>query len=59
VALARALYSGAGMVVADNPLAALDPRVARWVLQRALQGELVRGRSVVVATQSPACLQVG
>ncbi|OJJ42630.1 hypothetical protein ASPZODRAFT_76575 [Penicilliopsis zonata CBS 506.65] len=57
VALARALYSTAPVLVLDDILASLDVHVARHVFFRALTGELCRGRTRIMAThQLDLCL---
>lgn len=53
VALARALYSSAEILVLEDVLSAVDAPIARHICQRALQGELVRGRTVILATHQP------
>lgn len=50
VSLARALYSSATTIILDDVLGAVDPHVARWICQKALSGDLVRGRTVIIAT---------
>ncbi|CEJ81616.1 hypothetical protein VHEMI01736 [[Torrubiella] hemipterigena] len=51
VALARALYSPASILVFEDILSAVDVSVANWLCQHALTGDLVRGRTVILATQ--------
>lgn len=48
VTLARAIYSQAQILILDDVLAALDVHTARWVADKCLQGDLVRGRTVLL-----------
>ncbi|KAE8146674.1 ATP-dependent bile acid permease [Aspergillus avenaceus] len=50
VALARALYSRAEVLVLDDIFSAVDARVGRHLFENALTGELAKGRTRVVAT---------
>ncbi len=50
VALARALYSRAGILVLDDVLSAVDAHVGRLVVDQALSGILARGRTRILAT---------
>ncbi|KAJ9157202.1 ATP-dependent bile acid permease [Pleurostoma richardsiae] len=50
VALARALYSRAGILILDDVLSAVDAHVGRCVVDEALSGELARGRTRILAT---------
>jgi ABC-type multidrug transport system fused ATPase/permease subunit len=50
IALARALYSRAGILVLDDVLSAVDAHVGRLIVDRALSGELARGRTRILAT---------
>ncbi|KAL4856242.1 ABC transporter C family member 13 [Chlorella vulgaris] len=43
LALARALYKGANVLLLDDCLAAVDPPVAAWILEHALLGPLLWG----------------
>lgn len=49
ITLARAIYVGAEIVLLDDPLSALDAKVAQSVFQRAILGSL-QGRTVLMAT---------
>lgn len=49
-ALARALYSRAGIIVLDDVLSAVDAHVGRLIVDKALSGELARGRTRILAT---------
>lgn len=50
VALARALYSRAGILVLDDVLSAVDAHVGRLIVEEALTGELAQGRTRILAT---------
>ncbi|KAF7590450.1 hypothetical protein BBP40_002854 [Aspergillus hancockii] len=54
VALARALYSRAGVLVLDDIFSAVDARVGRHLFERALTGSLAEGRTRIVATHHTA-----
>ena len=48
VTLARAVYSQAQVLILDDVLAALDVHTAKWIVEKCLQGDLVRGRTVLL-----------
>lgn len=50
VALARAVYSTARILLLDDPLSALDFNTAEDVVRKCLSGPLMRGRIVVLVT---------
>ncbi|KUI60006.1 ATP-dependent bile acid permease [Cytospora mali] len=50
VALARALYSRAGIMILDDVLSAVDAHVGRCIVDQALTGELAEGRTRILAT---------
>ncbi len=50
VALARALYSRAGILILDDVLSAVDAHVGRTIVDEALTGELAEGRTRILAT---------
>ena len=50
VALARAMYSRAGIIILDDVLSAVDAHVGRLIVDEALTGELARGRTRILAT---------
>lgn len=52
--LARALYSPASIVLLDDVLAALDVHTAKYIVNHALQGDLIRGRTVLLVTHNIA-----
>ncbi|KAK3945274.1 hypothetical protein QBC46DRAFT_277732 [Diplogelasinospora grovesii] len=49
-ALARALYSRAGIIILDDVLSAVDAHVGRLIVDEALTGELAQGRTRILAT---------
>ncbi len=55
IALARALYADADLYLLDDPLAALDPKVATQVLREAILTHL-KGKTRVLITQNPSVL---
>lgn len=58
IALARATYSSAGILLLDDCLSSLDSHTAKWVLEKCLMGRLMRDRICILATHSiPLCLQ--
>ncbi|TDL20540.1 P-loop containing nucleoside triphosphate hydrolase protein [Rickenella mellea] len=54
VTLARALYSRAEILLLDDVLAALDVHTAKWVVDKALKGDIVAGRTVLLVTHNVA-----
>ncbi|TPX17379.1 uncharacterized protein E0L32_003022 [Thyridium curvatum] len=50
VALARALYSRAGILILDDVLSAVDAHVGRIIVDEALTGDLAQGRTRILAT---------
>ncbi|CAL1702786.1 unnamed protein product [Somion occarium] len=56
VTLARAVYSSAEILLLDDVLAALDVHTARWIVDKCLQGDLVRGRTVILVTHNVAMM---
>lgn len=53
VALARALYSKASLLLLDDIFSALDPKTAAGVWKHCFCGDLLKGRTVVLVTQVP------
>ncbi|KAM3508227.1 hypothetical protein MY11210_006827 [Beauveria gryllotalpidicola] len=53
VAFARALYSPAEFIISEDILAAVGPPVARQICEHALQGGLLEGRTMILATHHP------
>lgn len=56
VSLARTLYTRADVYLLDEPLAALDARVATSVLRGLLLGPLLDGATVILVSGHPAAL---
>ena len=52
VTLARAVYSQAQILILDDILAALDVHTAKWIIEKCLQGDLVRGRTVLLVVST-------
>jgi len=50
VSLARALYSQSDIYLFDDPLAAVDAKVARHIFDNAIKGDLLKGKIVFLAT---------
>ena len=50
VALARAIYSSAEMLLLDDPLSALDQQTAEWIMKKCLTGSLIQGRTILLVT---------
>ena len=50
VALARAVYSRADILLLDDPLSALDHQTAETIVQKCFRGPLLEGRIVVLVT---------
>ncbi|KAJ9630929.1 hypothetical protein H2203_001457 [Taxawa tesnikishii (nom. ined.)] len=50
VALARAVYSRANILLLDDPLSALDQQTAEWIVAKCLRGKLLQGRTVILVT---------
>ncbi|KAF2758207.1 ABC bile acid transporter [Pseudovirgaria hyperparasitica] len=50
VALARAVYSPAEIILLDDPLSALDHQTAEHIVQKCISGRLLEGRTTVLVT---------
>ncbi|KAF2824326.1 P-loop containing nucleoside triphosphate hydrolase protein [Ophiobolus disseminans] len=50
VALARAVYSSAKVLLLDDPLSALDHQTAEFIVNRLLAGPLLEGRTTILVT---------
>ncbi|KAH8120523.1 hypothetical protein DFH11DRAFT_1560461 [Phellopilus nigrolimitatus] len=56
VTLARAVYSSADVLLLDDVLAALDVHTSRWIVDKCFQGDLIRGRTVLLVTHNVAMI---
>ncbi|KAH7930564.1 hypothetical protein BV22DRAFT_1124835 [Leucogyrophana mollusca] len=54
ITLARAIYSSAQILLLDDILAALDVHTSKWIVDKCLGGDLVRGRTVILVTHNVA-----
>ncbi|KAF8513392.1 hypothetical protein JB92DRAFT_3116459 [Gautieria morchelliformis] len=54
VTLARAVYSDAAILLLDDVLAALDVHTASFIVEKCLQGDLLRGRTTILVTHNVA-----
>ncbi|KAJ6563153.1 multidrug resistance-associated ABC transporter [Mycena vulgaris] len=52
VALARAVYSHASILLLDDVLAALDVHTSVWIVRNCLSGDLLVGRTVILVTHN-------
>ncbi|KZT36419.1 hypothetical protein SISSUDRAFT_1049930 [Sistotremastrum suecicum HHB10207 ss-3] len=52
ITLARAVYSSAKVVLLDDVLSALDVHTARWIAEKCLAGDLLKGRTVLLVTHN-------
>ncbi|XP_024537956.1 ABC transporter C family member 13 isoform X1 [Selaginella moellendorffii] len=50
LALARAIYQDCDIYLLDDPLSAVDPHVAAWLMHHAIQGPLLRDKTRVLCT---------
>lgn len=50
VALARAMYSKAGILLLDDPLSALDQQTAEHIVTHCFRGEIAQDRTLVLVT---------
>lgn len=53
VALARAFYSPAELLVLEDVLGAVDTSIANWICRHALTGDVATGRTIILATHRP------
>ncbi|KAJ7169514.1 hypothetical protein C8R46DRAFT_1217207 [Mycena filopes] len=54
ITLARAIYADAEIVLLDDVLAALDVHTAKWIVDKCLRGDLIKGRTVIMVTHNVA-----
>ncbi|KAL1697496.1 P-loop containing nucleoside triphosphate hydrolase protein [Schizophyllum commune] len=54
ITLARAIYSSTEILLLDDILAALDVHTAKWIVDKCLVGDLVKGRTVILVTHNVA-----
>ncbi|KAH9059058.1 P-loop containing nucleoside triphosphate hydrolase protein [Lactarius vividus] len=54
VTLARAVYSSSQILILDDVLAALDVHTARWIVEKCFEGDLIRGRTILLVTHNVA-----
>ncbi|KZT18101.1 hypothetical protein NEOLEDRAFT_1152799 [Neolentinus lepideus HHB14362 ss-1] len=54
ITLARAVYSQAEILLLDDVLAALDVHTSKWIVDKCLKGDLIRGRTVILVTHNVA-----
>ncbi|KAJ6479415.1 hypothetical protein C8R47DRAFT_1322641 [Mycena vitilis] len=52
--LARAVYSGASILLLDDVLAALDVHTAQWIVEKCFGGNLIENRTVILVTHNVA-----
>ncbi|KAJ3185467.1 hypothetical protein HDU87_000088 [Geranomyces variabilis] len=52
ISLARALYSPAAIILADDPLSAVDATTARTLLRECFLGDLMRNRTIIIVTHA-------
>ncbi|KAJ6519437.1 hypothetical protein C8R45DRAFT_1066135 [Mycena sanguinolenta] len=54
ITLARALYADTEIMLLDDVLAALDVHTAKWIVDKCLRGDLIKGRTVIMVTHNVA-----
>ncbi|KAJ7501621.1 hypothetical protein B0H11DRAFT_2275231 [Mycena galericulata] len=54
ITLARAVYADAEIILLDDILAALDVHTAKWIVDKCLRGDLIKGRTVILVTHNVA-----
>ncbi|KAI9345604.1 P-loop containing nucleoside triphosphate hydrolase protein [Obelidium mucronatum] len=52
ISLARCLYSNASIVILDDPLSAVDAPTAKYLMTHAINGPLLRNRTVILVTHA-------
>lgn len=58
VALARAVYSAARVLLLDDPLSALDHNTAEFVVRKCLSGPLMENRTIILVTHRTALVRI-
>ncbi|KAI0640447.1 P-loop containing nucleoside triphosphate hydrolase protein [Trametes meyenii] len=54
ITLARAVYSQAEILLLDDVLAALDVHTSKWIVEKCLKGDLLRGRTIILVSHNVA-----
>jgi ABC-type multidrug transport system fused ATPase/permease subunit len=52
ISLARAIYSNVTILLLDDPLSAVDAPTAKLLMEEAICGRLVKGRTVILVTHA-------
>ncbi|KAF8199798.1 P-loop containing nucleoside triphosphate hydrolase protein [Mycena galopus ATCC 62051] len=52
VTLARAIYAETDIILLDDVLAALDVHTAKWIVDKCLNGDLIKNRTVILVTHN-------
>jgi ABC-type multidrug transport system fused ATPase/permease subunit len=52
ISLARAIYSNVTILLLDDPLSAVDAPTAKFLMEEAICGRLVKGRTVILVTHA-------
>lgn len=52
--MARAVYSSAHTLLLDDVLSALDVHTAKWIIDKCFQGNILKGRTVLLVTHNVA-----
>lgn len=55
VNLARAVYANTETIILDDVLSALDTVTARWVTEKCILGQILKGRTVIFVTDASMC----
>ena len=58
ITLARAIYSRAEVILLDDVLAALDVHTSSWIVRKCLNGDLVKGRTIIMVVCILSILRV-
>ncbi|KAL7412630.1 hypothetical protein BDY24DRAFT_442169 [Mrakia frigida] len=56
ITLARAVYSNAQIILMDDILSALDAHTAKWIVEKCLSSQLIKGRTVIIASHHTSLL---